>query len=81
MKLLTEQRLRKLADELIETAERIKEIRSKVWRSYDSRFASSDLDFAARSCKSAANYMCGIRPPTTPKLRRMQAKEARSGNG
>lgn len=79
MKLLTEQRLHELADELCEIARRVDDIRSGIWKSYDSSIPSLDLIGVAIDCRSAANYMYGILPPSTPKLRRMQAKEARSG--
>ena len=81
MKLLTEQRLRELADELHEIAGRMDGIRSGIRKSYDSSGPSLDLEIAAACCGSAANYMRRIRPPETPKLRRMQAEEARNGNG
>lgn len=81
MKLLTEQRLRKLADELYDVVDRIDDVYGAVYKSFDSYCASLDLRAAKVCCRSAANYMRGIRPPETPKLRRMQAKEARDGNG
>ena len=81
MKLLTEQRLRKLADELYDVIDRIDGVYSTVYGSFDSHCPSLDLPVAKVCCRSAANYMCGIRPPETPKLRRMQAKEAHNGNG
>lgn len=81
MKLLTEQRLRRLADELYDVIDRIDGVHSTVYRSFDSHCASQDLYIAKVLCRSAANYMRGIRPPETPKLRRLQAKEARNGNG
>lgn len=81
MKLLTEQRLRKLANELYDVIDRIDGVYSTVYRSFDSHCPSLDLDVAKACCRSAANYMRGIRPPETPKLKRMQAREARNGNG
>ena len=81
MKLLTEQRLRKLADELYDVIDRIDGVYGAIHKSFDSNWPSMDLHTAKICCRSAANYMRGIRPPETPKLRRMQAKEARSGNG
>lgn len=81
MKLLTEQRLRKLANELYDVTDRIDGVYSAAYGSFDSHCASRDLYIAMVLCRSAANYMRGIRPPETPKLKRMQAKEARNGNG
>lgn len=75
MKLITEQRLRELADELHGIAGRMDDIRSRIWKSYDSSPPNRDLEIAAICCRSAANYMCGIRPPLTPKLKRMQTNE------
>lgn len=80
MKLLTEQRLRKLADELYDVIDRIDGVYGAVYKSFDSSRPSLDLHVAKACCRSAANYMRGIRPPETPKLRRLQAKEARNGN-
>ena len=81
MKLLTEQRLRKLAYELYDVIDRIDGVYGAVYKSFDSHCPSLDLDIAKACCMSAANYMRGICPPETPKLKRMQAKEARNGNG
>lgn len=81
MKLLTEQRLRKLANELYDVIDRIDSVCDAVYKSFDSHCPSRDLDIAKACCRLAANHMCGIRPPETPKLKRMQAKEARNGNG
>ena len=75
MKLLTEQRLRELADELYDVIGRINGVYGAVYGSFNSRHASLNLHVATMFCRLAADYMREIRPPSTPKLRRMQAKE------
>ena len=75
MKLLTEQKLRKLADELYDVIDRIDGVYGAVYKSFDSHCPSLDLHIAKVCCRSAANYIRGVRPPMTPKLKRMMAKE------